>query len=270
MMASSACASTVCFSPSRSTGKERDNESGNDYFGARYYASSMGRFMSPDPKMASAHPANPQTWNRYTYTLNNPLSMFDPDGQEPITVTFRAFIPQSNVAFIGRGDNRTFSTQANASSRVTITMHIETDPSKNGGNPLVGMPVVTMQDTHNNLTGGNTAPVVVMAPTVTPTQDANGNVNLNVQMNVHSGDMPAALSIRSDVNIGVNETGTQGTVQGTVSGSPAFETNFMPEGAPTTNLPIQGAASNAAVFSYNLKQTNTVDKKTPIQQAPPQ
>jgi RHS repeat-associated protein len=31
------------------TGKERDSESGNDYFGARYYASSMGRWMSPDP-----------------------------------------------------------------------------------------------------------------------------------------------------------------------------------------------------------------------------
>jgi RHS repeat-associated protein len=30
------------------TGKERDSESGNDYFEARYYASSMGRFMSPD------------------------------------------------------------------------------------------------------------------------------------------------------------------------------------------------------------------------------
>jgi RHS repeat-associated protein len=30
------------------TGKERDAESGNDYFGARYCASSMGRFMSPD------------------------------------------------------------------------------------------------------------------------------------------------------------------------------------------------------------------------------
>ena len=33
---------------SRSTGKERDAESGNDYFGARYYSSAMGRFMSPD------------------------------------------------------------------------------------------------------------------------------------------------------------------------------------------------------------------------------
>jgi RHS repeat-associated protein len=38
----------MLFSRSRFTGKERDTESGNDYFGARYYASSMGRFMSPD------------------------------------------------------------------------------------------------------------------------------------------------------------------------------------------------------------------------------
>ena len=36
------------------TGKERDSESGNDYFGARYYGSMMGRFLSPDPLMASA------------------------------------------------------------------------------------------------------------------------------------------------------------------------------------------------------------------------
>jgi RHS repeat-associated protein len=32
----------------KSTGKERDTESGNDDFGTRYYASSMGRFLSPD------------------------------------------------------------------------------------------------------------------------------------------------------------------------------------------------------------------------------
>ncbi len=83
-------------------------------------------------------------------------------------------------------------------------------------------------------------------------------------MNVHSGDLPAATSIRSDVNIGVNEAGTEGSVQGTVSGSPAFETNFTPQGGPTTNLPIQGASSNAATFTYDLTRTNTVDKRTVI------
>jgi len=66
------------------TGKERDTESGNDYFGARYYASPMGRFMSPDPMMASGHLLNPQSWNRYSYSLNNPLKFVDPDGKEAI------------------------------------------------------------------------------------------------------------------------------------------------------------------------------------------
>jgi RHS repeat-associated protein len=80
MTESVVCASDVRFTPSRYTGKERDTESGNDYFGARYYASTMGRFLSPDPSNVGAHPANPQTWNMYSYGLNNPLSSTDPTG----------------------------------------------------------------------------------------------------------------------------------------------------------------------------------------------
>jgi RHS repeat-associated protein len=64
------------------TGKERDSETGLDYFGARYNASSIGRFMTPDPLMASAHASDPQTWNRYAYTFNNPLRYVDPDGMQ--------------------------------------------------------------------------------------------------------------------------------------------------------------------------------------------
>jgi RHS repeat-associated protein len=62
------------------TGKERDGESGLDYFGARYMGSSLGRFMSPDPLLNSGRPTNPQTWNRYSYVLNNPLNFIDPTG----------------------------------------------------------------------------------------------------------------------------------------------------------------------------------------------
>jgi RHS repeat-associated protein len=62
------------------TGKERDSESGLDYFGARYMSSTMGRFMSPDPLLNSGRPSNPQTWNRYSYALNNPLTIIDPTG----------------------------------------------------------------------------------------------------------------------------------------------------------------------------------------------
>jgi RHS repeat-associated protein len=73
----------VCISQCRYTGKERDSESGNDYFGARYYASSMGRFMSPDPGwFLSMDLTNPQSLNLYSYVLNNPLSFTDPSGME--------------------------------------------------------------------------------------------------------------------------------------------------------------------------------------------
>ncbi len=59
-------------STSISTGKERDQESGNDYFGARYYGSSMGRFMSPDWSASPegvpyAQLDNPQSLNLYGY-----------------------------------------------------------------------------------------------------------------------------------------------------------------------------------------------------------
>lgn len=64
------------------TGKERDAESGLDYFGARYYSSTQGRFTSVDPENAGADPADPQSWNGYAYARNNPLKYTDPDGRE--------------------------------------------------------------------------------------------------------------------------------------------------------------------------------------------
>ena len=82
MTISAACASTTRFPPSRYTGKERDTESGNDYFGARYYASSMGRFLSPDPVIITPERlTNPEQLNLYSYVANNPLRFIDPTGE---------------------------------------------------------------------------------------------------------------------------------------------------------------------------------------------
>jgi len=64
------------------TGKERDAETGLDYFGARYLASAMGRFTSADAPFIAQKLKLPQTWNLYTYSRNNPLRFVDPDGQE--------------------------------------------------------------------------------------------------------------------------------------------------------------------------------------------
>jgi len=60
--------------------KERDVETGLDYFGARYYSGAQGRFTIPDPLLNSGRPWEPQSWNRYSYVLNNPLAYADPMG----------------------------------------------------------------------------------------------------------------------------------------------------------------------------------------------
>jgi RHS repeat-associated protein len=87
------------------TGKERDSESGLDYFGARYYGSSMGRWMSPDwADKPEAVPysdlANPQSLNLYGYVNNNPLSHADADGHEQQLLTPEE-VQRGNDVFVG-------------------------------------------------------------------------------------------------------------------------------------------------------------------------
>ena len=94
MTSSGVCATSVCFSRSRSTGKERDQESGNDYFEARYYSSAMGRFLSPDwsakeEPVPYAKLDNPQTLNLYSYVQNNPLIRVDADGHQDVAVVIQ-------------------------------------------------------------------------------------------------------------------------------------------------------------------------------------
>jgi RHS repeat-associated protein len=62
------------------TSKERDSETGLDFFKARYMSSAQGRFSSPDRVFADQHTANPQSWNLYVYARNNPLKLVDLNG----------------------------------------------------------------------------------------------------------------------------------------------------------------------------------------------
>ena len=71
----------VPFSP-RFTGKERDAETGLDYFGARYFSGAQGRFTSPDNFLNDTTALDPQRWNLYTYARNNPLRYVDPNGDK--------------------------------------------------------------------------------------------------------------------------------------------------------------------------------------------
>jgi RHS repeat-associated protein len=68
-------------------GKERDSESGLDNFGARYYSSQYGRFVTPDSMMImNQKMTDPQQWNMYAYVRNNPLRLVDNNGKWPTEI----------------------------------------------------------------------------------------------------------------------------------------------------------------------------------------
>src|SRR5689334_15912771 len=92
VMTKAACAAFHEAFTSAKTAKERDQETGLDYFGARYYGSALGRFTSPDPTFLNIRKVfNPQRWNLYGYGVNNPLKFVDPDGNEAIAVYYPGY-----------------------------------------------------------------------------------------------------------------------------------------------------------------------------------
>jgi RHS repeat-associated protein len=132
------------------TGKERDAESGLDYFGARYYASNMGRWMSPDwADKPEAVPYssldNPQSLNLYGYVLNNPLSKADADGHccEEAWNQFAGavggvlnIVPQS-INLINSAGNAALSLTS-TSYRIPMVDEIQSDAHASAGGMAVG------------------------------------------------------------------------------------------------------------------------------------
>jgi RHS repeat-associated protein len=135
------------------TEKERDTETGLDYFGARYYGHLTGRFTSTDPLLASARASvPPQSWNRYSYVLNNPLNLIDPSGLENDD-------PQDPKK---KKDPQPKPTE---SPLLKVTVTTSTDPrATNGTEPRANVP----RPDGNYITG-------VMAPLTITITDPSGN-----------------------------------------------------------------------------------------------
>jgi RHS repeat-associated protein len=259
------------------TGKERDAETGLDYLGARYFSSAQGRWTSPDPKQFnSKFLFNPQKWNKYAYTLNNPLTFVDPDGQEEVTVVLRAFIPQNQVLGFA-GDNRTFSTDPNASSRSSIAVRVETDPSVRGSaNPILGAPDVEIGASHlvdpdpeNKGIASGILPTTMTAdgpelPTARASYDENGNTVISISQDVKNPFVVLTRGIRSDLTVTVPKGASSASISGTVSGSPSFEANITVGNNSTENVPIQKSSSNSIVFGLQLQETKTVNKQVDL------
>lgn len=70
----------------RFTNYERDGESNTDYAVNRQYAMSTGRYNQPDAIAGSG--SNPQSLNRYAYSMNDPINLIDPLGLSPGVVCY--------------------------------------------------------------------------------------------------------------------------------------------------------------------------------------
>ncbi|MEM7049490.1 MAG: RHS repeat-associated core domain-containing protein [Acidobacteriota bacterium] len=89
------------------TGHERDGSTGADYMHARHYLWSLGRFLSVDPVVGVT--SQPQSLNRYAYTLGNPINRTDPTGLSSILVCYHdgerveCFYSDDEIVDGGRG-----------------------------------------------------------------------------------------------------------------------------------------------------------------------
>jgi RHS repeat-associated protein len=184
------------------TAKERDAETGLDYFGARYYSNAMGRWISPDwMSRASAVPyaefADPQSLNLYSYVRNLPTSKADVDGHcaddkcSDIAVTIQVTSQPAHKTNQKLSLNKTTTVyKTGVSGQVTITLTKD-------GKPLAGLPVketVTATTTRNGT-------VVSRDPGANPDAvktDAKGQVSDKVSLQLTT-QQPVNQTVSNDV-----------------------------------------------------------------------
>jgi RHS repeat-associated protein len=234
---------------SRCTGKERDGESNLDDFGARYYSSGYGRFMTPDwaakpTAVPYANFGNPQSLNLYSYVKNNPSTMGDPDGHvggaddliEGAIVGITIAVMATQAYYAMPPEQRNFGvslSQAAHSVASTISGFLHPDNSNKNVLPPPTVPTNVSQGT----------------PASTSQQGTvnNGAINsTTLEPGPHAGEGVPARGPGRDFTPGerraVNEQGrdtgchTCGTTDpGTKSG------NFVPDHQPPSALNPSGA-----------------------------
>lgn len=261
----------------------RDSATNLDYANQRYYSSSFGRFMTPDPYKATANgndPTNPQSWNRYVYTRGDPVNRYDPHGLNDC--------PADDPCVDGGDDEEDDS---------DIAFQVQRPPrSGNGGPPLsdetmakrwnlaVGRALRLLQSNKNcaslfGLTGanGNSSP----DPTTVLTQIA-GSVSFNPMMpeksggityvwsattqGVGSNSLPigdnATMLVNAGVQILVNDAGGS-FFNGTMNDQIATVLHELGHaywdmyGAGTSQITPDGRSAPAGVNGFKASEANT-------------
>ena len=173
------------------TGKERDTESGLDYFGARHDNPSLGRFMQTDPKPDSSLVSNPQSLNRYAYVQNNPLKFVDIRGEcvspalgpGQVGICIESYIraPRMGILHLGLGDNRgPVANDPDATFRTQTLVTIDLKTHAVSGESKAGISEVLFK-------GAYPKPGIVHASIGKPTVDDKGNIHFSVSVYGENG-----------------------------------------------------------------------------------
>jgi len=228
------------FDGARFTGKERDAESGNDYFGARYYASTMGRFLSPDwsakeEPVPYAKLDNPQTLNLYQYMENNPLGGVDPDGHCDVCMQLLTEAATSVSIYLGNhpevaaavdqftgslgvklsvGAGRTFLDSGGA--KVGASVSLTSEARLNGTSSTSVQGTVAASVNGVGVQANGTAALEKNGSAVNPLKNLGGNAKVTGA----AGDNPKAVATAGTddrvavgvaVNVGVGQASAQVT-----------------------------------------------------------
>ena len=239
------------------TGQARDIDTGLDYFGARYMSAAQGRFTSPDPLARSASPALPQTWNRYSYALNNPLKYIDPDGKcsapaglkgGQVGICVGSFIASKTIGGIGLGDNRgPVGNDPKATYRAQTQIIV--DPAK--GKILTNE---TKAGKSSVLVEGLGIQGAASTQTSKPAVDDKGNTHFNVSTSATNG-FGASLfpSIDLSINLVVTPEGKVGIEGGKRDGYPSLEVYSYDSTGNVTEI-------------LTMRETKDEDLKPPMEQ----
>jgi RHS repeat-associated protein len=232
------------------TQKEQDNETGLDYFKARYYSSAQGRFTSSDAPFADQRQTDPSSWNAYAYVRNNPCNRTDPNGKcsppaglKPgqVGICIEAFIATKTFRGVGAGNGRTFNgNDETLTSKFRVDIIGERTPgnSKNftviqkttagltyAVDPISGRQITpaaqgAANSTLNSTQGGSNSSPSMSATdgngssAITVPIDSKGNANFNVSTTAVNGYVdisPVDLgTIRSSFNLSINANNGKG------------------------------------------------------------
>ncbi len=251
------------------TGQNQDTVSGLYDFPAREYSPTQGRWVSPDPLgIGAVKITNPRSWNRYAYTLNDPLSLIDPNGEcsEPggpnglgagqVGVCIDLFIAAPTIGdyglFNGVGDDRgPVSDDPDATFRVQFSIVYDSN------NNMVDVAVTTDPSVVSfmgglfsmSLTGDTTGPI-------SATANADGSFTVSIDTSSLNGfaGIPFAPddAILLDMSLTIYPDGSVESDGGERSAFPSIEMwSYQPGQDPYNVLYIPESGNPGDLGSLN-------------------